>query len=225
VGVDVKCSNDCLLLYPRPDRRGNQRRVVHVALQFLGVVAMSLCLGISSGVTAQEHAERSRLWTASGLGSAGIGSARETVAFLLQFTWQKRSHQFTLRGLMASEIGGGGETAGDAGFLYGRGLMGPAGHVSASAGLAYTKVPCGERPFRPTCRTIGLPVLVEAALRIAPVTGIGVQAFGNVNGDNSFAGFVFFLQLGWLPRQTHVLRPEEDGTAVSVVLDRRAAAR
>lgn len=160
---------------------------------------MLLCLGSPSAAFAQGAPERARIWVAGGLGGAEIGSGREAVALLFEAAWQKRVHQFTLRGLVASEIGGASEAAVDVGFLYGRGLIRHFGHVSASAGLAYTEVPCGKRPFRPTCRTVGMPVMVEAALRIASVAGIGVQLFGNLNVENSYIGALVFLQLGWLP--------------------------
>ena len=84
---------------------------------------------------------------------------------------------------------------GEIGLLYGRTAIWRQGHASLSAGLAVTDTDMDSEQGM----TLGVPFVAETGLRIFPFLGVGTQLFGNVNSIQSYAGLVFFLELGYFP--------------------------
>lgn len=161
--------------------------------------AVFLALALTTPLSAQQRPARA--WAAVALtmgGSADVGG----LGVSGQLVYQKQPHQFGLRGMVLHDLSGfpdsgGGDTFGELGLLYGRTRMFDAGHIGFSIGASLVAFdPCPHDDD--TCFTIGVPMVAEAALS-ARVVGIGVQAFGNLNGRAPYAGAALFIQLGWLP--------------------------
>jgi hypothetical protein len=163
----------------------------------IGVIAAGVSLGavLPNSVVAQE---RSRIWLGLGLGSGARSDGASGAALLGEIVYQTRAHHFALRGLgVIDPFGDSNNDFGEIGILYGRAALRKWGHGSAAAGLAITGVSsCGETG---SCTTVGIPVVAEAALRLASVVGVGAQGYANLNTKSIYGGVAFFLQLGWLP--------------------------
>lgn len=147
---------------------------------------------LAAPCTAQSG-KSTRVWIAGGLGTAAVG----------QLVVQRRPHQITARGLLAFDpLDPSDCVFGELGLLYGRTVTVPLGHASISAGVGAAKPP--------GCLTggdnleagwiLGVPLVAEAAVRLLPVLGVGVQGFVNLNSGATFGGVALFVQLGWLPR-------------------------
>jgi hypothetical protein len=135
-----------------------------------------------------------------------------------EVVYQIRAHHFAARALGAAEpFGTGADEFGEIGLLYGRAAKRAWGHASLAGGLALTGVSsCRDAPTS-GCTTLGVPVVAEAALRLATIAGVGVQAFANLNPKSVYGGVVFFLQLGWLPKdRLHSPRAKSDPAASSL---------
>jgi hypothetical protein len=172
------------------------------ALRRWAIGASLVAIGLTSptALAGQSAKPGWRLWAAGGLGFGG-GDADGGIAALSELVFQRAPHQVSVRAVAIADLFNEGCTSGlgEVGLLYGRTATGPLGHASISAGLAVTMPShCGLAGPRPT--VLGVPLSLEAALRLAPVVGIGAQAFANLNGKGSFGGLVVFVQLGWLPR-------------------------
>lgn len=117
---------------------------------------------------------------------------------MAEIIYQTGVHHFGVRALGAADpFGSSGDELGEVGVVYGRSATRPWGHGAVAAGLAWTGF--GSCQGGGGCSTVGVPVVVEAALRLFSIMGIGAQAFGNFNTRSVYFGAVLFLQLGWLP--------------------------
>jgi hypothetical protein len=160
------------------------------------LAGLAIATALSSPLTAQD---RSRIWLGAGLGSATRADGAAGFALMGEVVYQVRAHHFSIRGFGAADpFGTGADSFGEIGVLYGRAAKRKWGHASISAGLALTGVSsCSDASTG--CTTLGVPVVAEAALRLASVAGLGVQGFANLNPKSVYGGVVLFLQLGWLP--------------------------
>lgn len=137
------------------------------------------------------------------LGVAGggvVSSGPRLGAAAAQLVWARQPHYISLRAAYMGNPGEEGVTHdfAEAGALYGRARVRGRTHLAAAAGLALTEVnPC-PGAFG-ACRVAGVPLVAEAAVRPAPVLGIGAQAFANLNAKRPYAGIALLLQLGWMP--------------------------
>ena len=108
-------------------------------------------------------------------------------------------HRLSLRASFVAEIFGDG--AADFGALYGR--RWPFPDLSLAAGVAGVEVADCPDLFSgdPSCEnkyTVGLPLTAELSLLRTDHLGLGIHAFGNVNGIASFGGLTLVAQLGRL---------------------------
>jgi hypothetical protein len=161
--------------------------------------SIALLLLLPGAAEAQALRQPARAWLAAGLGGGGGAADVGGLAFMAQVVYQREPHHLAVRGLALGDTrASGSPDVGELGVLYGRTRMGYMGHMSVAAGLALTALdPCPDDDD--TCVVLGVPVVADAALRLFPVAGIGVQLFGNVNQHASYAGLALYLQLGWLP--------------------------
>ena len=150
------------------------------------------------GATPGRGQDRSRIWLGLGIGGAASTSESEGMALLGEVVYQSGPHHFAIRGLgVIDPLGEDADEFGELGVLYGRAAKRTWGHAAIAAGLALTGF--GACPGTGGgCHTIGVPVAAEAALRFAPVVGLGAQVFANVNSKSVYGGLAFFLQLGAL---------------------------
>lgn len=165
-------------------------------LRRLLVAAAIVTAALSSPAAAQD---RPRTWLGLGL---GLGSGRDTegLGLMAELVHQKRAHHIAVRGvLLVDPFGESADSMGDFGVLYGRAAKGRFGHGAIATGVALTGFEsCPSAPGG-GCATLGIPIVAEAAFRPAPVFGLGVQAFANLNRKTVFGGVVVFIQLGWMP--------------------------
>jgi hypothetical protein len=141
----------------------------------------------------------SRVWAAVGLGGAG-GAGDEGGVVLGQMVLLRRPHYLSARAVgILDPYDPASCSWGDLGLLYGRAAVGRAGHAVIGTGLAATKPP-GCRTGGNGSWTVGIPLLAEAALRLLPVLGLGLQLFANLNPGAGYGGAIAFVQMGWLPR-------------------------
>jgi hypothetical protein len=147
---------------------------------------------------AQTLGSPSRIWVGAGLGFGDGANMSASGAALAEIAYQKGPHQLTLRlaGLV-DPFGSGANAVGDLGVLYGRVRSGSFGHASVSIGISQVGFDHCESS-QDSCFTLGVPLVGEVALRVLPVLGLGVQAFGNLNAEASYGGAVVFVQLGSL---------------------------
>jgi len=147
--------------------------------------------------------DRSRIWLGAGLGSAARADGASGFAVMGEVVYQVRAHHFAVRALGAADpFDTGADAFGEIGLLYGRAAKRKWGHGAISAGLAVTGVSSCSDAGTSGCTTLGVPVVAEAALRLASVVGVGIQGFANLNPKSVYGGVVVFLQLGWLPAGT-----------------------
>jgi hypothetical protein len=141
-----------------------------------------------------------RLWAAFGLGFGGSAKG-EGAAVVGELVFQRSPHHLALRATGIADLFDPASCGmGDLGVVYGRTAIGSLGHATVGSGLALTSADRCDGSGGSRGAGLGVPIVAEVALRLAPVVGIGLQAFANVNPRASFGGVVVFLQLGWLPR-------------------------
>jgi hypothetical protein len=122
------------------------------------------------------------------------------MAVMAELVYQVRAHHFAIRALgVVDPYGESADEFGEFGLLYGRAAKRQWGHASIASGLAITGVSSCREAATSSCTTLGVPIVAEAALRFAPVLGVGAQAYANLNTKSTYGGVVLFLQLGWLP--------------------------
>jgi hypothetical protein len=116
---------------------------------------------------------------------------------MVEIAHQRGASLFGVRALaVARAFRKGEETYNELGVLYGRALDGLPLHGALKAGLAFVHA-CDEGG---PCRSfVGVPLMVEAAIRPFPIVGVGLQAFGNLNPDTPYGGLLVSLHLGWMP--------------------------
>jgi len=162
--------------------------------------ACLLVLALLGGAAAAagQAPSASRAWLGVGVGTGAGGEVADGGAVLAELAYQKGPHQITLRtDFIVDPFGSRADVAGELGILYGRSRTGSFGHVSMSTGLSYIGFDQCESS-QDSCVRLGVPVVGEAALRVLPVLGLGIQAFANLNSVSSYGGLVVFVQLGWL---------------------------
>jgi hypothetical protein len=135
-----------------------------------------------------------RAWVSAGIGFASRGPAGHIAG-----TYQLGGNLLSARA--AGTIAVFGDELWDVGLLYGRALVSGLVHASAGAGVGLVGGRTREGihddgEALPT--TFGVPIAVELFFRPAPVIGLGVYGFGNVNQEESFAGVTAAVQLGRL---------------------------
>lgn len=158
---------------------------------------LAITTGLSPSLAAQDCP---RIWLGAGLGSGARGDGASGFAVMGEIVYQVRAHHFSIRGFGAADpFGTGADEFGEVGLLYGRAAKRKWGHGAISAGLALTGVSSCSDASTSGCTTLGVPVVAEAALRLASVAGVGIQGFANLNPKSVYGGVVLFLQLGWLP--------------------------
>jgi len=164
------------------------------------IFALAALLLLPAAAFGQGVTQPARAWLGVGLGGGGGMEDVSGAALMGQLVYQRSPHHLAVRGLVLAEAGSGSSSpnVGELGLLYGRTRMGYMGHMSAAAGLALTTFdPCPNDDD--TCIILGVPIVLDAALRVFPVAGLGAQIFGNLNAEASYAGLALYLQLGWLP--------------------------
>jgi hypothetical protein len=153
--------------------------------------------GLCSSLTAQD---RPRMWLGLGFGSGARADGATGAAFMAEVVYQVRAHHFAIRALgVIDPYGESADEFGEFGLLYGRAAKRSWGHASIASGLAITGVSSCREASTSGCTTLGVPIMAEAALRFAPVLGVGVQGYANLNTKSVYGGVALFLQLGWLP--------------------------
>ncbi|MEX0893410.1 MAG: hypothetical protein WEB88_14685 [Gemmatimonadota bacterium] len=164
------------------------------------VTALTVLLFAPLPAFGQGVTQPARAWLGVGLGGGGGMEDVGGAVFMAQLVYQHSPHHLAVRGLALGEVtsDSGSPNVGELGLLYGRTRMGYMGHVSAAVGLALTAFdPCPNDDDG--CIILGVPIVLDAALRVFPVAGLGAQLFGNLNAEASYAGLAVYLQLGWLP--------------------------
>lgn len=140
-----------------------------------------------------------RIWFGTGLGpaSGGMGYAGHR-------TFMTGRHAFTLRsagsldpfGEVFSALSGSdaSSSAYDFGVLYSRPLVDtPRGFVSVGAGIGGAQRMREDAPV-----VLGLPLEVQATVRLSSWFGLGLYGFGDLNREQSFGGFTLGFQAGKL---------------------------
>ena len=134
------------------------------------------------------------------MGGAANTSESSGMAVMGEVVYQTGSHHFAIRAMGAADpFGEGADEFGEIGVLYGRAAKRRWGHAAVAAGLAITGFgACPGRAIAGGCHTLGVPLVAEAALRLASVVGVGAQGFANLNSKSVYGGLALFLQLGAL---------------------------
>jgi len=153
---------------------------------------------IATEVSAQAPSTPDRLWLSGGLGVGNVVGQGSGITGVAGLTHQRGPHLFALRTTALLEIASGdiGDSVLDIGLSYGRASTGQGivGHRSATAGLALVDLSLRGPRKR---RTVGVPLTVEATIN-APVIGLGLRAFANLNTVQTYAGLVLIFRLGRL---------------------------
>lgn len=176
------------------------------------VLAAVISAVLSSPAAAQQSAQPPRdagthVWEVSG-GLGFIGS--EDFSGLLSLSTGVAGGEVVLRATESTEftLFRPPRSASDIALLVGRRRGGGSTWARAAVGVGLVRSSwAGERKWcyfffcdyeieRGT--SIGLAVQAEAVWAPARAVGLGVTAFGNLNGDMSFAGLTFSLHLGRL---------------------------
>ncbi len=163
-------------------------------MSLLRLVTLSLLLLFPlSDAAAQGNP--SAYWLTAGLGLGSRGGAGA-----IGGTYQFGGNLLTLRG--AGTIALSGDELWDVGLLYGRATRPGVVHLSLAVGVALVGGVRREGSlFDPQERipaTIGLPLEIHASLRLLPLLGVGLYGFGNLNGEEPFAGVAAAVQIGRL---------------------------
>ncbi|WP_211483060.1 hypothetical protein [Fodinibius roseus] len=135
--------------------------------------------------------------------NAGIGVGTPGIAGIASASYQfLGSNLLSLRGAITGELFG--DELWDIGLLYGRATTAQDYHASISAGLA---VMGGSRssgglfsdtPREEVSRQVGFPIGGQLFWLPSRFIGLGLSGFANLNGERSFAGLAFSLQIGKL---------------------------
>ena len=148
-----------------------------------------------------------RIILSPGLVLAGGTELESGIGGLAQLAVERGRHRGAIRIAVVADVSGFPDGSGDGdvsemGLLYGRrgGTSGPG--WSLSAGLAAVHFErCPEETADPLsdpgCTTLGVPVVTEAGIG-APVVGLALQLFGNLNLQAPYAGLGLSLPLGWM---------------------------
>jgi hypothetical protein len=165
-----------------------------------GLVVAGLLVVMTANSASLAAQDRPRIWLGLGLGSGARADGASGFGVMGELVYQIRAHHFVIRALgVADPFGDNADSFGEIGALYGRAAKRRWGHAAISAGLALTGVSSCPNATISGCTTLGVPVVAEAALRLASIVGIGIQGFGNLNPKSIYGGVAVFLQLGWLP--------------------------
>ena len=149
---------------------------------------------VSTETSEAPQPRETRAWVSAGIGFASRGPAGHIAG-----TYQRGGNLLSARA--AGPVAVFGDELWDVGLLYGRGLISGLvqASVNAGVGLVGGRTREGihdEGEALPT--TFGVPIAVELFFRPAPVIGLGLYGFGNVNREESFAGITAAVQLGRL---------------------------
>lgn len=163
----------------------------------LALVLLALSVPIS--VASQEASQINKTWVAFGYGGGSFGawSGGSTVA---EVAHQRGANVFALH--VAGRAHAVYEWINGGGFLYRRVVAGRATQWSVGAGVSYVDFHiCDDTPEEdggpcPHRATVGLPLVVDVSRQLAGVLGGGVQAFANLNSEQSFIGLAVVLKLG-----------------------------
>jgi hypothetical protein len=160
------------------------------------MIALAVFLGDAGSLSAQATGDRPRIWAAAGFGGGTAGWDGDLYSFMLEVVYQRGHTHLAVKGAVVSGNYIDEPSYNETSLLYGPTFLGGLGHATVGSGLALVKA-CDNAD---SCAwTLGLPLVVEAALRPFPVVGLGAQVFGNLNGEASFGGIALFLQIGWMP--------------------------
>lgn len=155
-------------------------------------VVVAVCIFVAGPVRAQESGdERDPLgiWATAGIGRGTAGGAA-----LISLRASRAGHLLSVR--TAGSFGiTEGDSRTDVGLLYGRRLLWGTVRLHGSAGAAYV---IHEEEGEESFGELGLPLAVGVGWNPAPVIGLGLEAFGNVNPTELFGGLVLRVELGWI---------------------------
>ena len=169
---------------------------------FIGVLFLALLPSVAAAQGASPSdglPSADRIWFGSGLGAASGG-----MGFSGHWTFVTGRHVLSLRsagsfdpfGDLFSVLSGRdlSSSAYDFGLLYGRPLVdSPGGFVSIGAGIGGAQQAREDAPV-----VLGLPLEMQAAVRLSSWFGLGFYGFANFNREQSFGGFTLGLQVGQL---------------------------
>lgn len=156
------------------------------------------------GLQNNAWAGKNTFWLNLGL---GVGTVDEGSTFLTNISYQTGNHVFTLRALSTgAAMLEKGKTMNDYGLLYNRAFGSSLIHVSAGVGLSIVSGSIDKEGFTLFSEsedekigpTIGLPLDIQLFWRPLSFIGLGIYGFGNLNPEESYAGFTICLQLGKL---------------------------
>ena len=145
---------------------------------------------------AQETSNRPRAWVAVGAGGSMPTSGGDAITNIAQLVYQKQTLHAAFRVLLLHDIDRNTNEIGEIGPLWGKTREQSWGRTSIATGFSWVgffRCPGNDDE----CSTLGIPLVAEATLG-RKLAGLGIQAFGNLNGTASFAGAVLFLQVGRL---------------------------
>ena len=158
-----------------------------------------LLAALAAPAAAQERGDPTRIFLGLGVASAANGKDGEGIGVLVQLAWQKGPHHVALRGVgVASPFDPSSEAIAEVGVLYGRTRSSAWGHATMAAGVAATDAGVCE-PAGCQATTVGVPLVLEAALEPSDLFGLGLQLFGNINPHAFYGGLSLHVQLGWMP--------------------------
>ena len=145
---------------------------------------------------AQETSSRARGWVAVGAGASRPTSGGDAITNIAQLVYQKQTLHAAFRIMVLHDIERNTSEIGEIGPVWGKTREQSWGRTSIATGFSWVgfyRCPGDDDE----CSTLGIPLVAEATLG-RKFAGLGIQAFGNLNGTASFAGAVLFLQLGRL---------------------------
>lgn len=179
------------------------RRVVSHTSRRAGpfLTALILLLAAFSDAAAQDVSDRGRWWVGLGIGGGHTPDDARIITTLLQATYQNQGHQLSLRVPYLNPRHTYERAFREYGLSYGRVMLRPSGHLSASGGLSYVNACIGSLgsaglPDACTGRW-GIPLVAEGALHLDFI-GVGLQGFANLNSAGTYTGIALFLQIGRL---------------------------
>jgi hypothetical protein len=159
----------------------------------LAVALAVMLVAGTSGLCAQAAPPPARFSLSAGVGAAAIGETAG--AIVADVAYQRRSQLFVLH---SSLVMGGYELSHvglELGLLYGRASTRQTeDQLAAAIGLAAVQVDIAGEELE---NVIGVPIVAEASLN-APVVGIGIRGFANLNAAQSYAGLTLIVRIGRL---------------------------
>lgn len=157
------------------------------------VLLLPLLAGTSGTLFAQTGDERrpgNRLWA-----TVGIGPGTTAVAGFGALRYATGPHLVSIRAANDAGITTGGSHT-DVGVLYGRTKRWSDVYLQASVGLAYV---VHDDAGGEGVDGVGVPLSVGAGWTPLPVLGLGLEAFGDVNGTEFFGGLTVTVDVGLVP--------------------------